>query len=321
MTVLSVKNLKTYFKTFDGIVKAVDGISFDLNEGEVLALVGESGCGKSVTALTIMGLVKNAIVEGSIRYKDIELTKLPSEEYRKIRGKKISMVFQEPMASFDPLYTVGQQMIETAITHLRIDEKEARSICIEMLKKVHIPLAEKRFDEYPHEMSGGMLQRIMIAMALLTNPDIIIADEPTTALDVTIQAQVLKLFKELQETFRTSVIFITHDLGVVAELADRVHVMYAGKIVEKSEVFDLFRNPLHPYTQALLQSRVKKEHKGRQLPYIPGTVPAATKFPTGCRFHPRCGKAMAICSEKESPEISMHKSCVSCWLYFRSDEK
>lgn len=321
MTVLSVKDLKTYFKTFDGVVKAVDGISFHLNESEILALVGESGCGKSVTALTIMGLVKNAIVEGSVKYKDRELTKLSNEEYRKIRGKKISMIFQEPMASFDPLYTVGQQMVETALTHLELSEKEARKTCIEMLKKVHIPLAEKRFDEYPHEMSGGMLQRIMIAMALLTNPDVIIADEPTTALDVTIQAQVLKLFKELQETFKTSVIFITHDLGVVAELADKVHVMYAGKIVEKAQVFDLFRNPLHPYTQALLQSRVKKEFKGRLLPYIPGTVPAATNFPTGCRFHPRCSRSMPICSEKEPPEISIESSSVSCWLYFRSDER
>ncbi|MFN4189733.1 MAG: ABC transporter ATP-binding protein [Pseudothermotoga sp.] len=321
MTILSVRNLKTYFKTFEGVVKAVDGITFELNESEILALVGESGCGKSITALTIMGLVKNAIFEGSIKYKDMELTKLPNEEYRKIRGKKISMIFQEPMASFDPLYTVGQQMVEATLTHLEVNEKEARKICIDMLKKVHIPLAEKRFDEYPHQMSGGMLQRIMIAMALLTNPDIIIADEPTTALDVTIQAQVLKLFKELQETFKTSVIFITHDLGVVAELADKVHVMYAGKIVEKARVFDLFRNPLHPYTEALLQSRVKKEYKGRPLPYIPGTVPAATKFPTGCRFHPRCSKVMPICSEKEPPEILIDNSSVSCWLYFRSDEK
>ena len=321
MTVLSVKDLKTYFKTFDGIVKAVDGISFELNEGEILALVGESGCGKSVTALTMMGLVKNAIVEGSIKYRETELTELSKAEYRKIRGKKISMIFQEPMASFDPLYRIGQQMVEVALTHLKVNEAEARDICIDMLKKVHIPLAEKRFDEYPHEMSGGMLQRIMIAMALLTNPDIIIADEPTTALDVTIQAQVLKLFKELQETFKTSVIFITHDLGVVAELADRVHVMYAGKIVEKASVFDLFKNPLHPYTQALLQSRVKREYKGRQLPYVPGTVPAANRFPDGCRFHPRCNKAMEICSKEEPPESFFDKRSVSCWLYVRRDSR
>ncbi len=321
MTILSVVNLKTYFKTFDGLVKAVDGISFELNEGEILALVGESGCGKSVTALTIMGLVKGALIEGSIKYRGIELTGLSNQEYRKIRGKKISMIFQEPMASFDPLYTVGQQMMEVATTHLKVDQKTAKDVCIEMLRKVHIPLAEKRFDEYPHEMSGGMLQRIMIAMALLTNPDVIIADEPTTALDVTIQAQVLKLFKELQKTFKTSVIFITHDLGVVAELADRVHVMYAGKIVEKANIFDLFKKPLHPYTTALLQSRVKKEYKGKQLPYVPGTVPAANKFPEGCRFHPRCARAMKICSQKEPPEISFEKSSVSCWLYVRGDDR
>ncbi|ABV34084.1 MULTISPECIES: ABC transporter ATP-binding protein [Pseudothermotoga] len=321
--ILQIENLKTYFRTPDGIVKAVDGISFHLNEAEVLALVGESGCGKSVTVMTILGLIKcpPAIVQGSIRYGEIDLLKLSNEEYRKIRGKKISMIFQEPMSSFDPLYTVGKQMMEVAMAHLNCNPDQARQLCIDMLKKVQIPLAEKRFDEYPHEMSGGMLQRIMIAMALLTNPDVLIADEPTTALDVTIQAQVLNLFRDLQSTYRTSVIFITHDLGVVAELANRVHVMYAGKIVERATVEQIFKSPKHPYTKGLLRSRVRREYKGKLLPYVPGYVPSATNFPKGCRFHPRCEYAKNVCIEQEPPEFFIDGTGVSCWLYARSDEK
>ncbi|HBT25111.1 MAG TPA: peptide ABC transporter ATP-binding protein [Pseudothermotoga sp.] len=321
--ILQIENLKTYFRTPDGIVKAVDGISFHLNEAEVLALVGESGCGKSVTVMTILGLIKcpPAIVQGSIRYGEIDLLKLSNEEYRKIRGKKISMIFQEPMSSFDPLYTVGKQMMEVAMAHLNCNPDQARQLCIDMLKKVQIPLAEKRFDEYPHEMSGGMLQRIMIAMALLTNPDVLIADEPTTALDVTIQAQVLNLFRDLQSTYRTSVIFITHDLGVVAELANRVHVMYAGKIVERATVEQIFKSPKHPYTKGLLRSRVRREYKGKLLPYVPGYVPSATNFPKGCRFHPRCEYAKNVCIEQEPPEFFVDGTGVSCWLYAGSDEK
>ncbi|HOJ87986.1 MAG TPA: ABC transporter ATP-binding protein [Pseudothermotoga sp.] len=321
MSILAVRNLKTYFKTPEGSVKAVDDISFDLKEKEILALVGESGCGKTVTVLTILGLVRGAQVYGSIKYKDYELTKFSETEYTRIRGRKISMIFQEPLSAFDPLYTIGQQMVEVVCAHLDCDKESAKNICIEMLKEVQIPFPEKRFDEYPHEMSGGMLQRVMIAMALVTKPDIIIADEPTTALDVTIQAQVLNLFKQLQEIYKTSIIFITHDFGVVAEVADRVHVMYAGKIVEKATVSALFANPLHPYTKSLLKSRIKKEFKNRTLPYIPGNVPLATDFPSGCRFHPRCDRALKICSQKEPPEICLNHSAVSCWLYVRGDEK
>lgn len=315
MSLLEVKDLKVYFKTLDGLVKAVDGVSFTLNEEETLAIVGESGCGKTVTALTILGLVKRAIVEGSIVYRGTEMTKLSEEEFQNIRGKKISMIFQEPMASFDPLYSVGEQMMEVATKHLNVSQEQAKDLCIEMLKKVQIPLAEERFDQYPHQMSGGMLQRIMIAMALLTSPDIVIADEPTTALDVTIQAQVLNLFKDLQRQFHTSVIFITHDLGIVAEIADRVHVMYAGRIVEKADVRELFEHPLHPYTKGLLESRLKKQYKGKTLPFIKGVVPAPTSWPTGCRFHPRCPKVMKVCREEEPVETSVNGHFVSCWLY------
>lgn len=319
MSLLEVKDLKVYFKTLDGLVKAVDGVSFTLNEEETLAIVGESGCGKTVTALTILGLVKRAIIEGSIAYLGIEITKLSEEEFQNIRGKKISMIFQEPMASFDPLYSVGKQMMEVAMKHLNVSEEQARDLCIEMLKKIQIPLAEQRFDQYPHQMSGGMLQRIMIAMALLTNPDIVIADEPTTALDVTIQAQVLNLFKDLQRQFHTSVIFITHDLGIVAEVANRVHVMYAGRIVEKANVHELFEHPLHPYTKGLLESRLEKRYKGKTLPFIKGVVPAPTSWPTGCRFHTRCPKMMKVCQEKEPVETWVDGRSVSCWLYSAGD--
>ncbi|HHY62426.1 MAG TPA: ABC transporter ATP-binding protein, partial [Firmicutes bacterium] len=240
--ILTVSNLKTYFRTPDGIVRAVDDVSFHLNRGEVLALVGESGCGKSVTAHSIMGLVKAppAKLEGSIVFDGRELIGLSASEYRKIRGMQISMVFQEPMSSFDPLYTVGEQLMEVAQAHMPWGEEEAKERIIETLRLVHIPEPDKRYSEYPHQMSGGMLQRIMIAMALITSPKIIIADEPTTALDVTIQAQVLNLMQDIQSEYDGSIIFITHDLGTVAEIADRVHVMYAGKIVEKASVVELF---------------------------------------------------------------------------------
>ncbi|MDI9368257.1 MAG: ABC transporter ATP-binding protein, partial [Mesotoga sp.] len=254
--ILEVKNLKTYFRTPDGLVKAVDDISFNLEEGEILALVGESGCGKSVTVQTVLGLIKvpPAKVEGEILYKGKNLVGLPNKAYRDIRGREISMIFQEPMSAFDPLYTIGFQLTEVARAHMTWDQTRTYDEIISILRRVNIPEPEKRYREYPHEMSGGMLQRIMIAMALITNPEIVIADEPTTALDVTIQAQVLNIMRELQGEFGSSIIFITHDLGVVAELADRVHVMYAGKIVEKSGVKELYSSPSHPYTKGLLNS-------------------------------------------------------------------
>ncbi len=316
--ILTVLNLKTYFGTPEGIVRAVDDVSFHLDRGEVLALVGESGCGKSVTAHSILGLIKAppAKVAGRIVFGGQDLIGLPEREYRQVRGKQISMIFQEPMSAFDPLYTVGQQLMEVAKAHMPWEESEARERIIDTLKSIHIPEPEKRYDEYPHEMSGGMLQRIMIAMALITSPDIIIADEPTTALDVTIQAQVLNLMQNLQSSYRGSIIFITHDLGTVAEIADRVHVMYAGKIVEKASVVELFDNPLHPYTSGLLTSRVRREYKGQDLPYIEGYVPRAYEFPEGCRFHPRCPKAMEKCKAARPPGFEPAPDhTVACWLF------
>lgn len=316
--ILTVRNLKTYFRTPEGVVKAVDDVSFHLDRGEVLALVGESGCGKSVTAYSVLGLVKAppARLEGSIEFGGQELIGLSEAEYRKVRGKQISMIFQEPMSTFDPLYTVGYQLMEVAKAHMPWSDAEAKEKIIDTLRSIHIPEPEKRFDEYPHQMSGGMLQRIMIAMALITSPEIIIADEPTTALDVTIQAQVLNLMQDLQSEYSGSIIFITHDLGTVAEIADRVHVMYAGKIVEKASVVDLFDDPLHPYSIGLLTSRVKREYKGEVLPYIEGNVPRADEFPEGCRFHPRCPRAMHKCRKQQPPDfVPASNHTVACWLY------
>ncbi len=320
--ILIVSNLKTYFRTPEGVVRAVDDVSFHLDRGEVLALVGESGCGKSVTAYSVLGLVKAppAKIDGSILFDGRELIGLSQAEYRRIRGMRISMIFQEPMSSFDPLYTVGQQLTEVAQAHIPWNDAETKERIIDTLKLVHIPDPGKRYSEYPHEMSGGMLQRIMIAMVLITKPEIIIADEPTTALDVTIQAQVLNLMQDLQSGYEGSIIFITHDLGTVAEIADRVHVMYAGKIVEKASVVELFDNPLHPYTAGLLASRVKREYKGKALPYIEGYVPRVDQFPEGCRFNPRCPRAAAKCKELHPPDFEPAPGhTVACWLYEGSD--
>ncbi len=319
---IQVNHLKTWFKTDEGMVKAVDDISFTLNQTEVLALVGESGCGKSVTVLTLMGLVKSppAKIEGEILYKGRNLRNLSKEEYRHMRGKEFGMIFQEPMSSFDPLYTIGDQMTEALRVHYPITESEAKKQAIEMLQKVGIPEAKRRANEYPHQMSGGMLQRVMIALTLSLEPNILIADEPSTALDVTIQAQVLSLMKKLQKETGTSILFITHDLGVVAEVADRIHVMYAGWIVEKATVVELFKRPLHPYTQGLLKSRVQREYKGKTLPFIPGYVPRAYEFPEGCRFHPRCPKTMDICAKTAPPAFEpLFGREVKCWLYEKGD--
>lgn len=315
--------MKTYFKTDEGIVKAVDNISFFLKQNEILALVGESGCGKSVSVQTIMGLLKSppAIIEGSIKYNGQELVGMSNKDYQHLRGREIGMIFQEPMSAFDPLYTVGEQAQEAVFTHTKLSKKDIRKNIISMFNKVGIPESEKRYDEYPHQMSGGMLQRMLIALTLACDPKVLIADEPTTALDVTIQAQVLTLMRDLQEEFETSIIFITHDLGVVAELADRIHVMYAGKIVEKADVVELFDNPKHPYTKGLLDARLKRELKGKTLPHITGTVPRAFEFPQGCRFNPRCPHAMDICKQKEPPSVVLSDGhdC-SCWLYSDSEQ-
>ena len=299
---LDIRNLRTHFFTDDGVVKAVDGVSFPIYKGKTLGVVGESGCGKSVTALSTMRLVAppGRIVEGEILFEGTDLTKLPEDQMRSIRGHKISMIFQEPMTSLNPVFTIGYQIMEAVQLHLGKNKAEARAHTIQMLEKVRIPAASTRVDEYPHQMSGGMRQRVMIAMALACNPKLLIADEPTTALDVTIQAQILDLMRDLQKEFGMSIMIITHDLGVVAELADYVAVMYASKVAEFAPVHELFKNPLHPYTLGLFRSRPSLATKRTEkLNVIAGTVPNPLRFPTGCKFHPRCPLAIERCKTVE----------------------
>ena len=304
---LSVENLRIDFGTERGAVTAVDGISFDLKAGEVLGLVGESGCGKSVTALAIMGLLPNPpgrIAGGRILFEGQDLVTLPRAELRKIRGQRISMIFQEPMTSLNPVYTVGNQLTETIRWHERMGRRAARERAVEMLAKVGIPSPRQRLEEYPHQLSGGMRQRVMIAMALALTPALLLADEPTTALDVTIQAQILELLRSLQEEFHMAVVLITHDLGVVAEFVDRVAVMYAGRIVETAAVADLYERPRHPYTQGLLASIPSLDDEQERLTAIPGIVPSPYDFPQGCRFAPRCADARPQCAAAVPPLIA-----------------
>ncbi len=299
---IDIKNLKTHFFTDDGVVKAVDGVSFPIHKGKTLGVVGESGCGKSVTALSVMRLVSppGRIVEGEILFDGKNLATLPEPEMRKIRGRDISMIFQEPMTSLNPVFTIGYQIAEGVRLHLNKSKSEAREHTIRMLDKVRIPSAATRVDEYPHQMSGGMRQRVMIAMALACNPKLLIADEPSTALDVTIQAQILDLMRDLQKEFGMSIMMITHDLGVVAELADYVAVMYASKVVEYAPVKELFANPLHPYTVGLFRSRPSlTTKKGDRLNVISGSVPNPLHFPPGCKFHPRCPSVVDKCKTVE----------------------
>ena len=297
---LELDQVKTYFFTDAGIVPSVDGVSYKIRRGETLGVVGESGCGKSVTALSIMGLVPSPpgrIVGGQIRFNGTDLTKLDNKSLRAIRGNDIGMIFQEPMTSLNPVYTVGNQIGEAIQLHLKLPPDETRELTIEMLEKVGIPEAGKRIDEYPHQMSGGMKQRVMIAMALVCNPELLIADEPTTALDVTIQAQILDLLNELQDDTGMSILMITHDLGVVAEVSDSVVVMYAGNVVEYADVHTLFAKPEHPYTLGLFSSLPDLgKPRGGELPTIPGMVPSPLQFPTGCRFRTRCPFATERCS-------------------------
>ena len=315
---LKIEGLKTYFYTEDGVARAVDGVSFHIRSGETLGLVGESGCGKSVTSLSIMRLIPDPpgrIGGGEIRFKDRDLLRLNEEEMRQVRGNDIAMIFQEPMTSLNPVFTCGYQIDEAVMLHQGLGRKAAREKTEEMLGRVGIPDPPQRSDEYPHQLSGGMRQRVMIAMALSCNPDLLIADEPTTALDVTIQAQILELLGQLQREFGMAVLMITHDLGVIAEVADRVAVMYAGKIVEQAEVGEIFASPLHPYTQGLLASIPKWTQERSRLHTIPGTVPDAVLFPSGCRFHPRCPQAEKICREREPDLLELEGGqLVACWM-------
>jgi oligopeptide/dipeptide ABC transporter ATP-binding protein len=302
---LELRDLKTHFFTDEGVAKAVDGVSYVVKRGETLGVVGESGCGKSVTALSVMKLIPDPpgrIVAGSIRFEGRDLAALTTEEMRRIRGNEIGMIFQEPMTSLNPVFTVGDQIIEAVVLHRGVPYGEGRARAIEMLRLVGIPSPESRVDDYPHQMSGGMRQRVMIAMALSCDPKLLIADEPTTALDVTIQAQILDLMNRLQRELGMSILLITHDLGVVAQNAHHVAVMYAGKVVEYSDVREVFGNPRHPYTVGLFRSIPKLGVKVAKLDTIPGTVPSALEFPAGCRFHNRCPFAVARCSAEE-PEL------------------
>ena len=318
MKLLEVSDLKTYFFTDDGVVKAVDGVSFSIDEGETFGLVGESGCGKSVTALSIIKLIPDPpgkIIRGEVHLEGEDLLKKSEKEMQKIRGNKISMIFQEPMTSLDPVFTIGSELIETIQLHQGLEKKEAEKKAIEMLRVVGIPEPEKRMKEYPHQLSGGMRQRAMIAMALSCNPKLLIADEPTTALDVTIQAQILRLMDKLKEEFSAAVLLITHDLGVIAETCKNVGVMYAGKIVEYGSVEDIFENPLHPYTVGLNRAIPRLDVDTEKLQIIEGNVPDLIDMASGCKFHPRCPYAMDICREKEPPLKEREKNHFArCYL-------
>ena len=323
---LEIQNLQTHFPTRAGLVKAVNDVSFHIEEGELLGLVGESGCGKSITALSVMKLISSPgkIVGGSIRFKGEELIKASEDRMREIRGNDIAMIFQDPMTSLNPVFTVGEQIAEAIRLHQKLNKQDAMQAAIAAMDEVAIPAPERRFKDYPHQLSGGMRQRIMIAMALACNPELLIADEPTTALDVTIQAQILELLDELRKSRKLGVLLITHDLGVVAEVADRVCVMYTGKIVEESTVGKIFENPKHPYTQGLLRSVPKLrgigEEKETRLSTIEGVVPSPTELPTGCHFAPRCEFKMPKCTTGEIPLFKIENDIsVRCVLYEEKD--
>ncbi|MFD1779541.1 ABC transporter ATP-binding protein [Fredinandcohnia salidurans] len=323
--IIEVKGLRTSFFTDEGEIPAVDNIDFHIKEGEILGVVGESGCGKSVTSLSIMGLVPNPpgkVVGGEIIFNGENIIHYSEKKMRQIRGNEIAMIFQEPMTSLNPLFTIGNQMIEGIKIHMKWDKKKSRLKAIEIMKRVGLPRAEELMDEYPHQLSGGMRQRVMIAMAMACNPKLLIADEPTTALDVTIQSQILKLMKELNDEMNTAIMLITHDLGVVAQICERVVVMYAGKIVEEGEVSSIFKNPKHPYTKGLLKSVPDIRNKNERLYSIPGNVPKPGSIKHGCRFAERCEFAFERCSS-ESPELYKvddrgHR--VRCFLQTREEE-
>ncbi len=320
---LDIQNLKTYFHTFEGIAKAVDDVSFSLEQGEIIGIAGESGCGKSVTAQSVLRLIPEPpgkIVGGKIIFDGQDLVARSTSQVRSICGKRISMIFQEPMTSLNPVYTIGRQIAEMFSLHQKAGAQEGWDRTVDMLRKVQIPAPEKRAKEYPHQLSGGMRQRAMIAMALACNPEILIADEPTTALDVTVQAEIIDLMLRLKKDFQTAIVLITHDLGVIAEITTRVVVMYAGKIVEQADTVSIFENPRHPYTQGLLRSiprlGQRARHGARHLQEIQGMVPSLTDLPAGCSFFPRCPEAMSVCQFNLPDLIETDPGHTArCWLY------
>jgi oligopeptide/dipeptide ABC transporter ATP-binding protein len=324
---LEIRNLKTYFYTEDGVVRAVDGVDLSVRPGEVLGIVGESGCGKSVTSLSVMRLIgqPGKIIEGEILFEGRDLLKVPEAEMMKVRGNRISMIFQQPQTSLNPVFRVGEQIGEVLNIHQDFGKEAAEKRTIELLQQVGIPEPERRLQAFPHELSGGMAQRVMIAMALACVPDLLIADEPTTALDVTIQAQILDLMRNLRTQLGSAVILITHDLGVIAEMADNVAVMYAGQVVEQTSVFSLFKLPLHPYTVGLIGSTPVLGKVRDKLDVIPGSVPNLVNLPKGCRFAPRCHERvnhnLTICTDQEPDLIQTHEGHkVRCWLYQDADQ-
>jgi oligopeptide/dipeptide ABC transporter ATP-binding protein len=323
-TLLEIKDLRTHFFLEEGELKALDGVSFDIAEGETLGVVGESGCGKSLTALSVMRLVPSPpgrIVGGSILFEGKDLLEKKKKEMRKIRGNDIAMIFQEPMTSLNPVFTVGYQIMETLMRHQHMTRKQAWKKAVETLELVKMPLAEQRMKEYPHQLSGGMRQRVMIAMAVACNPKLLICDEPTTALDVTVQAQILKLINELKKECNMSVMMITHDLGVISEIADRVIVMYAGRIVEMNDGKSIFEQPLHPYTAALLRSIPQINEQKETLYMIKGMVPNILKEHKGCLFAPRCEECAPVCLEKEPELFQSNGKSVRCWKYTDAGRK
>ncbi len=318
-TILGVSHLKTYFFTRRGVVKAVDGIDFELKRGECLCLVGESGCGKTVTALSILGLIDSPpgrIIDGEVRYNNLDLVKCSPKQLRRIRGKEIAIIFQDAQSALNPVFTIGDQIVEQIRLHLGMKYTEARDKAMTLLKEMGIPSVERAMSYYPHQLSGGMKQRAMIAMSLSCDPQVLIADEPTTAVDVTIKAQILDIFHELKAKRQMSLIFITHDLGVVAEIGDRAVVIYGGKVVEMAPVSKIIGNPKHPYTAGLIDCLPDISKTTDRLASIPGTTPNPIELPQGCPFHPRCHKAMEICSQQQPPEVRISEGHeVSCHLY------
>ena len=320
--ILQIEDLELFFKNDFGQVKILNKVSFDIHRGETLGIVGESGCGKSMTSLCIMQLLNcpPAVIKGSIKLHGRELLKLKDKQMQEVRGNQISMIFQEPMTSLNPVYTIGNQLAETFVRHQGMSMREAEKKAVELLKMVNIPEPEQRVKEYPYQLSGGMRQRVMIAMALACRPELLIADEPTTALDVTIQAQILDLMRNLQNELGTAIAFITHDLGVVSEMCDRVIVLYCGEIMEEAMIDDIFENPKHPYTSGLMSTLPKFDQPGK-LPTIPGTVPPSGKYPEGCVFAPRCPHATEQCVACKPPRVDLGGGhAVRCFLYAKEEE-